>query len=308
MANYVVTPIWGRTWVGASESYISPDLSPTAAQSAIGTLLELRAALMHTDAYWQGVRISLYGSKRRSSVLLPPSDLFPDVGVTIPIPANGTYGGSGNTAGPTIMRNSLQYTAYFDTNRPAKRYLADIPAGIVGSEPATYNFGRVGDWNTAFKAFTDYLKNNSWQIRAIDKSGSNPAYSVVNVVQQTASPGLLGLVLTAGGPLSFLAGQKIFVQGFRPAKGTRLPTLNGTWTVASIDGTGLPALATVYLRNSAGLSPDAQRFTPNSIVRAVRYALYPIQQSIGKRVVTHKRGKPSLGYRGRRLTIVSLDP
>lgn len=308
MAVYVVTPLWGRTWVGASETYITPDYSPTQAASKISAFLLYRANLMHTNSYWTGVRIGLYGGNRRSSLLLPPEDLFPDTGAYISVPSAGNYVSVDISSSVTLMRNSLQYNFIFDTNRSAARYLADIPSGIVGGEPVTFIVGSNPGWIAAFNQFRGFLAGNSWQIRALDKGVTNPPLQVIGVVTSAVSPNNIGIVIKTASDPGITQGMEILTQKFRAAKGTREPTLNGHWVVDSVDLSQAATKTIVYLRNSSGINAAAQRITAFTIIRKRVFALYPIQAIATKRVVTHKRGKPSGSYLGRRLIRPSLDP
>lgn len=308
MSVYQVTIFWGQATTGSSETYWTPDVSAGGAAVAITQLLSLRAQLLAVQDYFQGVRVALTGTLRRSQLFLPGNTLFFDSGQIVTVPATGTQDGTTPTTTRDQVRAALQVVLKFNNSRKTTRYMAGIPDVISLTEPKTIDGNTAVNWWTAFQTFSEFLINNAWRIRGQVLPPDGPSFRVVDVVAQAAAPGLVGVQISAATAPSINKGDKVALQGFRPAKGTRAWTINGTWYVASVDITGLPAFVTVYLRGSAGIDPTLQRFTDKTILRPVTYNYYQIQYFQQQRVGIHKRGKPSLAPRGRRLTRGSLDP
>lgn len=308
MSVYRVTLFFGQAMDGASETYWTPDQSALSASKSVESMLALRAQMLNTNQYIAGVRAALETAVRRSSSMLPTRGLFADSGNYINIPGTGTIAPTGTNGLADQFRAVLQMQWRFNDTRQTIRYLSGIPDAISLTEPTTINFNAAQGWWNAYNAWTGFLVQNAWQIRAQILAPAAPTFPVVGLVQQNAAPGLLGIQISAATAPSITKGQKVALHGFRAAKGTRASTLNGTWAVDSIDNSGLPVYVTVYLRSSAGIDPEAQRFTTSTTLRPVNYTLYPIQAIVPYRVGIHKRGKPSLSPRGRRLTIHSLDP
>lgn len=308
MSVYRVTFFWGQATDGASETYWTPDMSSVSAAKATESMLALRVAMMNTNQYVQGVRVALEGAVRRSSVMIPTKGIFADSGQWINIPAAGTITPTGTNGSADQYRAVLQHQWGFNDNRRTMRYLSGIPDAISATEPATLNFNAATSWWNAWNAWSTYLVTNAWGIKAQILAPQQAVYSVIGVVLQSAAPGYIGIQISATAAPSIAKGQKIALHGMRAAKGTRGSTMNGTWIADSMDTSGLPEYVTVYLRSSQGIDPEAQRFTEKTTLRPVNYQIYPIQQIIPFRCGIHKRGRPTMAPRGRRLIIRSLDP
>jgi hypothetical protein len=313
-AVYTITPIWGNTWLGATERYITPSCTPAKAKSLFQMLMQQRLALLPTTAYIAAWRWAVYGGGRQSTLLRGPNDTFPPDGSQVLIGATGTNPVGGSSGWPPLMQASLQINAQFSigtgpsaVTKTAKKYLAGIPTNVVGGQPQTLNFNGNLAWYGAAKAFLNSLVGQGFQIEAQNTPTGQP-YRIAGFVAPSPSPGLLGVIINVTGTPALTAGSKIFVQGCRPAKGTRNPTINGTWNIASIVAGPGTNQSTVFLAGSAGIDPTQQRWTPSSVLFAKQRGLFAIADMEVEQVVTHKRGKGGLPVRGRRLSRPSLDP
>lgn len=309
MSVFRTTIFFGQATDGASETYWTSDQSARQAASNIQSLLNNRANLLNTNQYFQGARVSIEGQKRSSQLILPPgAEFFFDSGVGISCPATGTFSPLDINGQADQFRATLQQKFKFGPNRSANRYLSGIPDAISVTEPATFTRNNAIQWWSNLDKFRAFLTNGGWQIKAQVLPPATAAYGIAAVISQSVAPFLLGVTALVGDPAPNIPiGQRIVLQGFRPAKGTRAWTLNGTWYVDSTQFVSTGYL-NVWLRGSAGLVAADQRFTDKSLMRIVSYSFYPITDIGTQRVGIHKRGKPSLAPRGRRLTRGSLDP
>jgi hypothetical protein len=294
--------------MGVSETYWTPDVLGSSASSLVEQMLNLRSQMLWNYQQFVGVRIAIEGSRRRSTLLLPGRAFWPDAGVFITIPIQGTRSGLTESTRADQLRAVIQDRWLFANDRATTRYLAGVPDAATVTEPATLDMNDATSWWKAHSNFTAFLTGSGFQIRAQQLPPQISVYNVVGVVQQQAAPGLIGIQISTTAAPPIVKGGKIALQGMRAAKGTRGSTMNGTWYVDSVDTTQATTFSTVYLRNSQGIDPEAQRFTDKTILRPVVYSLYPIQQIVSQRAGIHKRGRPSIAPRGRRLTRPSLDP
>lgn len=318
--NYVVTLAWNQSIVGVGESWITPSLSPNDATTWIRNWLTRRFNLLCNSDFPLGVRVKVYGSTRQSTLLLPNGGV-PIPGATNilafpPSGANNTLDGSIDNA---PVRNVLQLQVQFGAGRKTSKYMSGVPRAILGTEPYAFDAKTNPGFFATLTNYTTWLQQNSAMLEAQDWE-TYKLSSVTGLVNQGAAPSLMGLVVPTvqGGAIN--AGDRVQVSGFRPLKGQKGPTINGTWTVDSVvANAGPPASTTLYLKNSQGVDITTQRVVPNtrgpgldptgSRVRKIVKKLYTINAAFPMRAtVTHKRGKSSLSYRGRRQSNPSLDP
>lgn len=308
MTVYRVTLGIGQTVMGATESYYTADLDPPKAADRINALLAARNKLLWKSTFWTGVRVSQYASLRRSQLYIPGITPFTGTTTVLTVPGVGVNGGTTEELRPDQFRAVLQWKAFFDVDRVSTRYLSNIPDALSATEPNTVDLTANPAWYSAFKRFRDLLVNDGWQIRARLRVGDDAPWPVSGVVTQPVAPSDLGIKVVSMGAPAFVVGGKITLSKFRPAKGTRDKTVNGSWTVDSVDTTSYPGFTIVYLRNSDGIAPASVRITDASRIQNVHYGLFPIQSGYYNRVGIHKRGRPLGSPAGRRLSRPSLDP
>lgn len=309
MTVYRFSPIWGQTWVGASESYITPDCNAATAQNHFNSIQSGRMSMLPNTAYVFGWRWGVFGGNFKSVVLRPPFSRFPPTNVKIGVIANGAQPVTASSGWPPLMNVSLQVNAQFGSSLPrfARKYIAGIPTNVIGGQPATYQPMGNTAWDKLLNNFLQYQVDNFFQIVGQNQE-SFPAAPIAGLTVQQAAPGLIGLQINTGSALNWQPGNRLAVQHLRPAKGTRNPTLNGQWTIDSVAFNNSAGQFTAYLRGSAGIDPTAQRTTAASRAFIVAQKLYPILELDGILVTGHKRGKVSGVPRGRRLSRPSLDP
>jgi hypothetical protein len=294
--------------MGVSETYFTRDTTATGAAALIQDWLAKRTAMQWSNQGVVGVRVAVEGDKRKAALLVPPGDLFPGTNTIMQIPSAGSIPFLNGASNPDLLRVVLQLRLNFDTTRTTLRYLSGIPDANTHTDPATFETGAYVPWYKAYSSWWKSMVDNAWAVKGIDKSSNNPLTPIIGLSKQAAPPSFMGIHL-AGQPAPAIArGDKVSCRGFRPAKGVKAATINGTWYVDSVDTTTFPDEFVVYLRGSQLIDPALQRFTDASTLQRIRYSLYPIQSVTWVRAGIHKRGRPSIAPRGRRLTHVSLDP
>lgn len=307
MPVYKVTTMWNHSIMGVSESYYTPLLATSKAPDRISAMLSARAAMMYPDCQFVGVRISVYPFVRQSSVLLPGIAQSALLGDTVKVPSAGTYGPDPMLFPESQLRQTLQVALGYGSLQTVPRYLSGVPKLIVMTEPSTLNMAASGVWLERFNAFADIL-TGGWQIRVRVPLPviTPPAPQILGVISQSAGPSLLGIVIGNKPPVTLVQGNKVALTGFRPACNTRGPTINGQWTVDNVNTTMQPNNVVVFLRNSSTIDPTTVNWTDASRIGLVAYQLSPITSFLPYRIGIHKRGRPSMAPRGRRLTRPSL--
>ncbi|HEV2461715.1 MAG TPA: hypothetical protein VGS80_25440 [Ktedonobacterales bacterium] len=309
MPQYRFTVITNDGTLEASETLYTPSGSADAAAMSIQAYIKARNAILYPTMSIQAVRVSIYGTKRSSVLVVPPGRPLPNGSKTISIPPQGQVdtGGIGGLA-DSIWRTALQYTLTYNDTYVTQRYLAGIPGAVIGTQRSTYNPGGYSGWTTALMKFLNLVGGGGYYIQALQRTGANAPQQIQSVVQQQAAPGYIGIQVASFTGAAFAQGARVIIQGMRPPKGQRLPTINGQWTIDSVVVTTNPNVTTIYLRGSSTIDPAQQRITPYSTVSLWGKQLYVIQNALAVAVVPHARGKQVLPARGRRLSRPSLDP
>lgn len=309
MPAYRFSVILNDQILGGSETLYTQSGSADTAAVAIQKYINARNACLYPSMSIVGVRVSVFGQKRSSVLIYPPGDPIPGGKTALKIPAAGAVNTGGNAAlGDAIWRDALQYRIGYNDTYYAQRYLAGIPSAVIGSQRSTYNPGAFDGWSKAVNTFLGLIASGGYQVLALSRTGPNQPTAIQSVVQQQAAPGYIGIQVASFTGAAFAQGGRVLIQGMRPPKGQRLPTINGQWTVDSVVTTSNPNTTTIYLRGSSSIDPAAQRITPYSTISLWGKQLYPIQSATWVAVVPHKRGGPSIRVRGRRLSRPSLDP
>jgi hypothetical protein len=307
MSIYKVTIMWNQSIMGVSETYYTPDQISSSAAANVQNMLGLRAQAMFDDQPWVGVRASIEGNTRNSSVMLPSAGVFADSGLWITIPSAGKQLSAGVPSNNLQLRAVLQEQVQFATSRRTIKYLSGVPTFYSSTEPSTVYPSGGGVWLSALLAWQAYLIQNGWQIKAQPIGTAAATASVVGLYTQVAPGTDLGVRVRSVTMPAWTVGARIYLSHFRAAYGTRASTLNGTWYIDSIDAATYAPDQVLYLRGSAGISPATQNFTDKTYVRLVTYTYYPIQTIVNYRIGIHKRGRPSMAPRGRRTRIPSLS-
>lgn len=305
---YKCTVYYTHASYGWSESYWSSLSTLAALAPVLQKMLLLRMFMLPTDHSFAGVRISVVGGVRQSSLALPGNNTLADGTTVLNVPENGAFKAFRGSNSISQMRQVMQLHVMYGANLKSVRYLGGIPSDIVNEEPYGSGVDNDAAWYGAYDAWRKFLVQSTWGIMARAQTGVGAPTLITGAELGTQAAPLLGIdVVTEGAP-AFARGMKVAVSHARPPKGTRVSTLNGQWTVDSVAPSAFPGMTAVYLRGSEGILPSAVRFTPASVI----YGLVPVFNQIvwirSTKAGIHKRGRPSLTPRGRRLTHTSLDP
>lgn len=308
MPTYRMSFMWNQSVMGVSETYYTPLVSVSNAPTLISQWLQLRTQMMYKNQFTVGVRLSDISKPRGSVVLVPPYDFIPGSGTKVVIPSSGVILNTAGVTDANQLRAALQTRLQYNDSYTTNRYISGVPVGMEGTEPATFQPDANPGWLSAWTNFFQNMVDQRWGLRGLSRTGANAPVQVASLYAGPAPANQLGIVVVTALAPTYTLGAKIHLQGFRPAKGTRAPTINGTWYVDSLDTTTIPAYSIVYLRNSQSAWATQQRFTAQTTISLVGYQIYPIQDYTWVRMLVHKRGRPSLAPRGRRLSRPTLDP
>jgi hypothetical protein len=313
-ATYRFTQFWNWRNMGDTETYWTGSVEGPSAGTAISTLVALRAGLMPQGSNLEGVRIAQEGALRQSWLLVPGGDYWQPAGVSLKLPSGGTFGNASLSNNPdqwrAILQARLVATDPSGNSIVKMRYLSGIPDGVSATEPKSFNPGGNPDWTDRLTAFRVFLTQGQFFVKCLAKitGAALIPYQIIGVYPAPTGSTDIAVGLALATYPGFAVGQRVHVYNMRPAKGTRNPTLNGTWYVSGYDTATTPGVAKVYLRGSGIADPTLQRFTDKSYILPVAYAYAGIKGLDGIRVGIHKRGKPGLSPRGRRLIRATLDP
>lgn len=308
MAVYKFTHMWNQSVMGVSETWLTRNVSPGSLNTVINQFLQARYALMFDNQFPVGLRISTYPSvDRQSFLIIPPSGSPPFAAGVINLPQNGFNKSGQGPYQPDLLRVAAQLRVSFGTNRQANRYLAGVPDANTYTDPSTIANTGFPAWTNALVAFIAFAEANL-QIEAIADSTVNPPGAIIGIVNAAAAPTQVGIVVSSATAPNIRQGDRVMVQKLRPAKGTRNPTMNGQWTVDSVNTTLQPGNTVFFLRNSESITASTQRITTASTIRKYSKQAYSVTSVELVRYLTHKRGRPSIAPRGRRLSRPTLDP
>lgn len=306
---YRFTVITNASVFGASTTLLTNDVTVTRARAAIQAYVTALNNTMYANQSILAVRVGIYGTPRSSVLVIPPTGRIPGDTATLNIPPYGAIALDAESYGPpAIFRCAVQYRVTYNNTYTASRYLPQPPRGVIGTDPSAFAFGSGNPWITDFAKFLTLLENGTYFLVGRSRTGNYAQQSIVGLVQSGADPSLLGVVIAGGGTSAIAQGAKVIVEKTRPPKGVRGPTINGTWIVDSVVTTTTPNITTIFLRSSQAVQPAMVRITAFSRISAYGTQPYAIQDTEILRVVTHKRGRPSIAPRGRRLSLGTLDP
>jgi hypothetical protein len=321
-----------RAGVGWSESWYTREGTAEACILTMEKYMGLRQKMLPPSWSIMGLRAgrtSLSTAEtdgrdalRQSQVYYPTVREFEKGPQTIKVPGDGTFTPAGNPGQEVIPNVCLQERITFDTNRSTSRYLVGVPLLDLTDTPGGDNLAGQDLW----KGFLDQLEvlvrgddteagrggplfikartgsiinTNTWSIKGWGLTESYP--SDVFFVTGTDQLGSLAI-----GDLVHIRNSKL-IPSVSFGGAAKQQQMNGTWYVGSI-ALGVPAggFAQVTLKGTKGI--PAQQMKNFGTWQRVRFALFPVQNMQDVRLRTHKRGKPTLVSRGRRLSRIKLDP
>lgn len=306
MARHRVTMFFNQSVLGWSETYVSRDVAGTGAADLFQRLINRRNDLLfHDEHKWVGVRDALVGLTRQSNVYLPGESKYIGGGSII-VPAQGNRVDlPGVVEDPDLVGTSLQYLVRFDGNRKAIRYLVGLPDGVSRTQPATMNFLLNPDWKSKFDAFVAQLSSDSWAVQGIVAPTAVNNVPVQALVVHDPAPGILGVGMLSATLPALGDPPLVHLRGFR-RRGRGGISLNGKFYVDSVNTTLRSGLTFWFLRGTAGVNPDDWKILGK--VQPVQSDFFTIQSAVEYRVGGHRRGRPSMAPRGRRLARLTLDP
>lgn len=313
MPQYRMVIFFGQADTGWSETYYTPDLAGIAIADAVSNMVVGRASFLFPNDYVSGVRLSVVvtttpgrvRATRVSRLLRPGPNQWPDPGIVTSIPAAGLLPPADSAQRPDQVRAALRCSVGFDGGRSTIRYLAGIPDSVSAFESETYDPNGYVLWNQRFVQWRNALISGQWALKAQSHDAGFTAIPVIGL-SGGALAGPWGVVVdSSGGVPPISQGDRVHLKGFTAAAGIA-GTVNGVWTVESVTTAGVPARTTILFRLSSAIN-SLQVGHLGSITR-VGEKLYPFQQWVGTAVGIHKRGRPSLAPRGRRLIRESLVP
>lgn len=308
MPQYRVGLFWNQFTFGWSETYITRNVASSGLAPLVQGLLNARNTLLWRDfTNWVGVRISIFGDRRRSALYLPGIVKLREGG-TLKVPDEGERVDlpSGFVEVPDQVRVALQVQMTYDDSRKVIRYIASIPDGVSKTEPGTYTFNQNADWGVKLQAFFDFLVSESFAIAARVTAPTAPEVQARDLVLEAAAPGRLGVAVRTADAPPIAEGDLIHLRGFRRSLDHPGISLNGKFYVSVVNTTLLTNRTIYFLRGTEGQDPNNWKVLGK--VQQVLYGTFPIQLINPHRVGVHKRGRPSLSPRGRRVTRRSLDP
>jgi len=314
VAYYRVSFFFNISGFGFSESWLT---KASVSESNLGIRVQqyllLRMAMLRPAVEFAGARLSvipagdfLLPGIRASRILVPGTNTFPDVGSTLLLPANGSYLGEGVNTSIEQVRSNLQIRLSFgDPVRSAVRYVVGVSDLVSQDAAGTINFDDAPKWRDAYTAWRGEVLAN-WAIAGRSTTTTDPAFPVRGVSNRVTNP-VLGVTILSPEALGWVIGDLVNISGFRQMRTAPRISLNGRYHVDGISpDTPSTGLTTIYLREAVGVTPsNIKVFGTIRRIQRVRISLGSITAT---RLGIHKRGKPSLTPRGRRLSRVSLDP
>jgi len=305
MPRYKVTFGFVANVFGASESYITADISAGGLGARVQGLIDVRNALLTDQVEWTGVRIGLADGSRSSSFYPPGTYSEANAGIDLVVPTVGTRSDANPNNEADQARSTLQLRVVYDTGRSTTRYLAFVPDAVVHREPGSYVPSDSPGWATAFDTFVNELVSNEWALRARDRNASFGPKSIISWVQSATAPLNLGVeVLSASAP-TVTKEDYVRISGVR-RRGTDKTSYNGRYKVADINTTLIPDCVVIFLATTETGDPASVKI-PGKITTE-RFTYEPMLNVFVVRGGIHKRGRPFATPRGRSSTRVKLDP
>lgn len=310
MSRYKVTLGMGQYTYGATESYWTNDLTPSALGPAVQGLINLRNACLFSNIEWDGVRIGVapvlpgnVGAARRSALFIPGSYTLPISGIDLVVPSVGARPlNTGSTSGDQA-RSCAQIRMGFDTDRRSMRYMAFVPDVIIEYEPATIRMENDSIFNNAYKALRAELLSGRWSTRARSQKAGFEVRPISKWVSAAAGIANMGAAVPAAPDPGIKEGDFVSVKGVRQKTNSGI-TYNGKYLVESVDATATPGKVIIFLANSNAGNPGNIKL-PGTIQK-VGFDYYSFDFMNVMRGGVHKRGGRFTVPVGRRSTRVSL--
>lgn len=297
---------WSEAW------YTRAQVSEASMGQLARTYVDYRLQMLRNFAHFTGARlaevpnsVTILPGIRSSRLLIPGDNKYPTQDDKLVMPEFGTYVKETDSEGMEQLRSNLQLRLAWGTTSTT-RYLVGVPDALSVTETGTVDFGKAPIWGGKYIQWANFVKAN-FAIAARSSLTDDPLFAVRGVAKDTSTPSKLIIVFQALSNPGWEVGQLIQLSGMRLKKDQPKVSINGRYHLDKFDA-NVPA-STFYsatLREATGVDPSVIKVfgTIRRIVK-VRTSLTIID---GFRLGIHKRGRPSLTPRGRRLSRVSLDP
>ncbi len=305
MAVYKVTFGLVQYTFGATESYFTGDLTPSALGPVVQQLLDRRNDLLFDTTLWTGVRVGLADGSRRAAFYPPGNYSLANSGIELAVPARGTIAATAIARRSDQARSCMQMRIGFDTDRKSVRYLAFVPDSIILDEPASVDLAKDPAWGSTFVNFRNELISGRWFVRGRNRGAGFTELPIRGWTQSATAPNLTGIILDSAPAPGIVVGDFVVVKGSR-RRGTDKMSYNGRYYIPSINTTLVPDSIVLWLGSSEAGDPASIKL-PGKVQR-VGMTYFPIQICTSLRGGVHKRGKPLGSPHGRRQKRVLLDP
>jgi hypothetical protein len=308
MPNFRVTFAFQQYVFGATETYITNNVSDADIGSVIQPLITKRNDMLFNLTNWVGVRVAETtpaGGLRRSRFFPPGDYTITGSGIELSVPARGARTPAAADNRPDQARSCAQLRITYDVNRTAMRYLAFVPDNVIEDEPVSINPNANPDWFSFYLSYRAELVSGRWNIRARVSETGNPKFPILNWVSSPTAPNLLGVKVAKIPGTGVGQNDKVSIKGTR-RRGTDRVSYNGIFKVDRVDTTSDSTNNIYYLQTTEAGDPTSLKNM--GTMQKVDFIFLPIQKAVLLRGGVHKRGKPLGTPHGRRSRRFPLDP
>lgn len=296
---------WSETW------YTREELEGQDVGNLIKTYNNLRLAMLRSVTTFTGARLSIVPSAtikpgiRSSRLLVPGDNKFPTINSKLTLDETGTYVKETSSEGMEQIRSNIHLRLGFG-DRSTTRYLVGAPDALSNTESGKVTFGQAPNWEGRYISWVDHVRQN-WAIVARTPIATDPLFPVRAIGKTADTPPKLIVIVSNADPLPWTVGDLISISGFRFKKGVPPISINGRYHLDALQ-TGVPTtgLHSITLREATGVDLTTIKVFGTARRLQKQITLFAVVDPV--RLGTHKRGKPSLTPRGRRLTRLTLDP
>jgi hypothetical protein len=316
---------------GASESWYVNSNDPAIVVGAINPYLSLRSQMLFSDCEIQGVRIGNStmtdvesdgkDALRQSQPYLPGTHPYGPAGDKLVIPQTGKFTPVDETRQEAFANIAVNERIGFNTGKFTTRYVVWPPAADINRDLSGGNLAKESAWfgllgklqNLITATGSPPVAGGPLWIKARTPSTISNTYNIRKWVLQGPAPANVGFIALNSQTGTFAIGDLVHIRGTKrkPAVtntgATKLVSLNGSYYIDDILlDTPSTGLSTVFLAGTNGVDTASIKLLGN--FQLVRFQLFAATSARAVRIRTHKRGKPSLVPRGRRLSRRSVDP
>lgn len=312
MPRYAVTFGFVQHIIGATETYITGDVTGTIRRDNIQNLIDLRNGFLFSSVQWTGVRVTqipdppgVNNNKQKSAFMVPGIHEPWGDGKFITIPRVGGWAGNASHPNPDQARACIIQRFRYDTDRWARRFLAFASDDVLMNEPGGVDLNGDPLWTKEWQKFIAELVSGRWYIKARRRDAGYEEIPIVRWVQSQTAPANIGVVVNSLPAPGITENMRISIKGTR-RRGTDRVSYNGQYTVRNVNEAFETGKFAYYLQGTESGDPDSVK--KNGTIQRVGHNYYTIQAVAAHKVGVHKRGKPLGTPVGKRLKRISLDP